>query len=122
MACRVVRSSACIRDLELIFDHLVESYISFGDDPEEAFDRAEARIHSMENFLETLGEMPKRGTLRPELGTGIRTITKDKAIYYFTVHDEIGEVRILAIFFGGQDHQRHMLTRLLLPDGGSGQV
>ncbi|MEQ1616787.1 MAG: hypothetical protein ABL883_00400 [Terricaulis sp.] len=45
---------------------------------------------------------------------GLRSDTKDRAISYFTVDDDARLVRVLAVFFGGQDHQREMLKRLLL--------
>ena len=41
---------------------------------------------------------------------GLRTVTKDRAIFYFLVDEE---VRVLAVFFGGQAHQRAMLRRVL---------
>ena len=37
----------------------------------------------------------------------------DRAIYWFDVDEAARKVRILAVFFGGQDHVRHMLVRLL---------
>jgi len=40
-------------------------------------------------------------------------LTIDRAIYWFDVDEAARKVRILAIFFGGQDHVRHMLVRLL---------
>jgi plasmid stabilization system protein ParE len=43
---------------------------------------------------------------------GLRNVTKDKTVFYFTVHEDLEEVRVLAIFFGGQDHIRKMLMRL----------
>ena len=52
-----------------------------------------------------------QGTLRPELGDGIRNVTKHRAIFYFEVLEE--QIRVLAIFFGGQDHQGRMLLRIL---------
>ena len=35
------------RDFGLIFDHLVRSYLDFGESPERALDRAEARIREI---------------------------------------------------------------------------
>ena len=37
----------------------------------------------------------------------------DRAVSWFDVDEALGKVRILAAFFGGQDHLRHMLFRLL---------
>jgi toxin ParE1/3/4 len=43
-------------------------------------------------------------------------VTKQRAVFYFDVDDDQRLVRILAVFFGGQDHQRAMLRRLLAPE------
>jgi len=40
-------------------------------------------------------------------------LTLDGAIYWFITDEVALQVRVLAMFFGGQDHQRHMLVRLL---------
>jgi hypothetical protein len=42
----------------------------------------------------------------------LRRVTKDKAILYFITDDELAEVRVLAVFFSGQDHLRHIVERL----------
>ena len=44
---------------------------------------------------------------------GLRSVTKDRAIFYFTIDEGKHVVRVLAVFFGGQDHQREMLKRML---------
>ncbi len=49
----------------------------------------------------------------PELLPGLRRVTKNQAIFHFDVDDGEKTLRVLAIFFGGQDHQRHMLKRLV---------
>lgn len=46
------------------------------------------------------------------MAAGLRCVTKERAIFYFKVDDEAKVVQILAIFFSGQDHQRHILKRL----------
>jgi plasmid stabilization system protein ParE len=43
----------------------------------------------------------------------LRHVTIDQAIYWFLVDEDALIVRVLAIFFGGQDHIRRMLARLL---------
>ena len=113
MVYSVLLSQDCIHDLELIFDYLFDGYIGFGDTVEEACQRAEKRIEAIQQEMEHLSEVPHQGTLRPELMSGLRNVTKDQAVFYFKVDDEREEIRILAVFFGGQDHQRHMLVRLL---------
>ena len=112
MAFEVVRSAACSRDLGLILEHLVEAYSAFGEPLPDAFDRAARRIRAIEADMMSLGEAPFQGTVRPALAPGLRQVTKNKAIFYFDIDEMRGEVRVLAVFFGGQDHQRHMLSRL----------
>ncbi|MDE1994609.1 MAG: type II toxin-antitoxin system RelE/ParE family toxin [Rhizobiaceae bacterium] len=112
MVYEVVRSVASDRDLGLILDHLVNSYMTLGDPPADAFERAAQRIRSIEADMLALARTPHQETLRPELGPGLRHVTKNHAVFYFDVDDDNRRVRILAIFFGGQDHVRHMLARL----------
>lgn len=109
---RVERGAAAARDLDSIFDFLLESYLHFGDDLERAFARATARVERMQDELRGLGETPHQGTLRTEMLANLRSVTRDDAVFYFTVDDERRVVRVLAVFFGGQDHQRRMLRRL----------
>lgn len=97
----------------MIFDHLVESYQALGDDSIAAFDRAVSRAEAIKAEMRALGSAPFQGTLRNDLMPGLRHVTKNRTIYYFVADDDARTVRILAVFFGGQDHQRHMLTRLL---------
>lgn len=44
---------------------------------------------------------------------GLRHLALDGAVYWFIADATTRQVRVLAVFFGGQDHQRHMLVRLL---------
>jgi plasmid stabilization system protein ParE len=112
MAFEVVRSADAIRDLELIFDYLVEAYQAFGEPLPEAFDRARKRIESMKLDMRNLVRAPYQGTLMSDVRPGLRHVTKNQAIVYFEV-DEVHEViRILAIFYNGQDHGRHIQARL----------
>ncbi|MEO9338799.1 type II toxin-antitoxin system RelE/ParE family toxin [Mesorhizobium sp. SB112] len=113
MAFRIERSEAAAADLELIFDFLITAGIDFGDDPETVFAHASSRIAEIVQAMERIADAPFQGTLRPELGDGIRNVTKHRAIFYFDVLEEQQPVRILAIFFGGQDHKRRMLIRML---------
>ena len=104
------------RDFELIFEHLCESYIGFGESPEAALARAAQRIMDIRRAADRLAIFPIRGTARDDVLPGVRYLTIDRAIYWFDVDDAARKVRILAIFFGGQDHVRHMLVRLLRED------
>ena len=40
-------------------------------------------------------------------------LLSDGRFYRFDIDDERETVRVLAVFFGGEDHIRHMLVRLL---------
>lgn len=114
MVWRVERAEAVTRDLELIFDFLFESAIALGEDTQTAFDRAAARIVAIEAAAISLARAPHQGTLREDVAPGLRQVTKDRAIFYFDLDAEARCLRLLAVFFGGQDHRRHMLRRLLM--------
>ena len=115
MRFRIEFSAEAERDFALIFDHLFESYRSFGESVEAALDYCEDRIRDIRQEAERLGAAPYRGERHEDLLPGLRHLTIDRAIYWFDVNDEEQRVRILAIFFGGQDQVRHMLSRLLAP-------
>ena len=70
-------------------------------------------MRAIEEALFAVGAAPHQGTLMPDLGPGLRRVTRERAIFYFETDDIAQRVRVLAIFFGGQDHQRRMLVRLL---------
>ncbi|MGV8936605.1 MAG: type II toxin-antitoxin system RelE/ParE family toxin [Allorhizobium sp.] len=112
MAFKVIHSVASDNDLNLIFRHLVDSYVALGDPLSDAFQRAVRRIGVIEADMDSLGRMPHQGTLQPQFGKGVREVTKRRTVFYFHVDDVEGLIRIVAIFFGGQDHQQHMLKRL----------
>jgi plasmid stabilization system protein ParE len=99
--------------LNLIFDHLLETFLSLGDALPDAMERAERRVVEIEDHMDVLGRAPFQGTLSEDLMPGLRHVTKNRAVYYFVADNDAMTVNILAVFFGGQDHQRHMLTRLL---------
>lgn len=116
MPYHVERSVDTDDDLAAIFDFLLNSYMEFGDARDDALERAAARIEGIEHEMLALGDAPHQGTLRPDLLAGLRSVTKQRAIFYFDVDDDLRLVRVLAIFFGGQDHQRAMLQRLSKPE------
>jgi toxin ParE1/3/4 len=109
----VERVPSVDRDVADIFNFLVESYRSFGDDEEAVLARAADRVRKIEAAMPSLGNPPHQETKRENLSPGVRSVTKDRAIYYFSVNDTKRVVRVLAVFFGGQDHSRRMLKRLL---------
>jgi plasmid stabilization system protein ParE len=112
MAFKVIRSTEFDRDLDLIHDHLIKSYTDLGEAFTDAFNRAEGRIETIEADMETLAQSPYQGTLSPEIAPGLRHVTKNRAIFYFQVDDEEQTILVLAVFFGGQDHGRHIQNRL----------
>lgn len=113
MAYRVSFAADTARDFELVFEFLLQSYLDFGETVGTAIDHAEERVHAIRADIETLAKAPHRGTLHDAVLPGLRHVTFGRAIVWFDIVEERGEVRILAIFYGGQDHVRHMLKRLL---------
>ena len=101
------------RDFGLIFDHLFESYVAFGEGTEEALNHAARRAMDIRKAADRLASFPSRGTARDDVLPGIRFLPIARAIYWFDIDRTARKVRILAVFFGGQDHIRHMLVRLL---------
>ena len=61
MAYRIELSEGASRDLETVFDFLIESYLSLGDTVEDALDRAAARLHRIEDAALSLREFPIAG-------------------------------------------------------------
>jgi plasmid stabilization system protein ParE len=110
---RVERATDVDRDLALIFDFLFETHRSFGYSAAEANDLAADRVRHIEQALEALAKAPHQGTEQRDLVPGLRMVTKDRAIFYFVTDAHARTLRVLAVFFGGQDYQRRMLRRLL---------
>lgn len=106
-------SAEAEHDFELIFEHLLQTYQDFGDDLDIALDRAEQRLLTIQSSSRDLAKTPFQGTLRSDILEGLRFVRHNKAIFWFVVNEDHQVIRILAVFFGGQDHLRHMLTRLL---------
>ena len=101
------------RDFGLIFDHLFESYVAFGEGTEEALNHAARRVMDIRRAADQLARFPLRGTARDDVLPGIRFLAIARAISWFDVDRKARKVRVLAVFFGGQDHIRRMLVRLL---------
>jgi len=113
---RIEFAEASERDLELIFDHLFESYLGFGESTAHALDHAALRISDIRAAADRLTLFPERGTARADILPGLRFMVMERAIYWYDVDDQARTVRVLGIFFGGQDHIRRMLIRLLGPE------
>ena len=112
MGFEIIRSLDSDRDLRVILRHLVDSYVNLGDSLPDAIHRASTRARMIEADIDTIALAPHQGTLLPEFSPGLRSVTKNRAVIYFKADDGAQVIRILAIFFGGQDHRRHMLKRL----------
>ncbi|MCY4212601.1 MAG: type II toxin-antitoxin system RelE/ParE family toxin [Gammaproteobacteria bacterium] len=108
------------RDFGLIFDHLLRSYIEFGESLEGALDHAESRIAEIRATAGRVITAPHRGERHDDILPGLRHLAIGRAIYWFDVDDQQQTVRVLAVFFGGQDHVRHMIARLLEDSAESG--
>jgi plasmid stabilization system protein ParE len=109
---RVSRAADVTRDLDLIEDHLVQADQDFGDDLEDAMERAAARIDAALAYMRAFATHPHRGIEHPTIRPGSRTPTGKSFIFYFEGDQAASEVRILAILFGGADHRRQIVDRL----------
>ncbi len=113
MTWRIEFASSAAQDFRLIYDHLVESYVAFGESTPEARDHARRRIDGILDDAVRLTDAPLRGARHDDLLPGLRHLTVGQAVFWFTVADDQGLIRVLAVFFGSQDHHRRMLIRLL---------
>ena len=113
MAFRLEIAVEAERDFGLIFDHLLENYIGFGEGVESAIKHAEARVMEIRAAADRILTAAYRGVRHDDFLPGLRRLTINRAIYWFDVEEENESVRLLAVFFGGQDYVRHMMARLL---------
>jgi toxin ParE1/3/4 len=111
----VVFAADAAQDLALIEEHLVEAYRSFGESTAEASSHAERRVDQIITSSERLALAPFRGEPHDDLLPGLRHLAFDQAVLWFQIDSSLQLVRVLAVFFGGQDHQRRILLRLLQP-------
>ncbi len=100
-------------DFELIFDHLASSYIALGDEPDAALMRAANRIRGIRTSVNVLAQSPHMGTLRSDIQAGLRFVRVEKTAIWFLPDEERTCFVVVALFFGAQDHTRHMLARML---------
>jgi plasmid stabilization system protein ParE len=71
------------------------------------------RIEAIITAAERLATAPLRGEPHDDLLPGLRHLALDRAVYWFRPRAEPRDIQVLAVFFGGQDHQRRMFVRLL---------
>ncbi|MFN4128466.1 MAG: type II toxin-antitoxin system RelE/ParE family toxin [Paracoccaceae bacterium] len=110
---RVVFAAQAVHDLALIEEHLIRSYRDCGESRSEALRHAEVRVEGLIATAERLATAPFRGEAREDVLPALRHLALDNAIFWFIPDPDVHEIRVLAVFFGAQDHQRHMLVRLL---------
>ena len=113
MAFRLEFSAAAERDFDLIFDHLFESYSGFGERTDTAVEHAEARILEIRSAADRILTAPYRGERHDDLLPGLRHLSLGRATYWFEVDEHRETIRVLGVFFGGQDHIRRMPVRLM---------
>ena len=97
----MVFAAAADCDLALIEAFLSKACQDFGDPAYQAAHYAAARVDAM------------CGAVNDDLLPGLRHLAFGQAIYWFQICAEASHTCILAVFYGGQDHQRHLLVRLL---------
>lgn len=113
MAFRLEFSTAAEREFERIFDYLFEIHVGFGERPDEAVEHAAAQILEIRSAADRILTAPHRGDRQDDILPGLRHLALGRTIYRFEVDEGRETVRILGMFFGGQDHIRHMLARLM---------
>ena len=100
---RVELAPEVVSDLAAIARH-VESW---------TLDRALAdrTVAAIRACLGSFGSVPQRGTRRDDLMPGLRIVPfKRRTAIAFTVDDGARTVRILRVFYGGQDYESVLRT------------
>lgn len=113
MVWRLEFSEDVERDFALIFDHLFESYTALGESVEKSLADAGQRLLDIRADADRILIAQLRGEKHDDLLPGLRHLTINRAIFWFVVTEETETVRVLAVFFGSQNHRVHMLRRLL---------
>lgn len=72
-----------------------------------------AKTDEITNFVESLTDFPKIGTVRDELYPGLRAIpASEKAVLCFTVNDKTETIHIICISYAGADWMSRVRGRL----------
>jgi toxin ParE1/3/4 len=109
----VVFAVESINGLVPITEYLTQAYSGFGEALVEAQYHEQERIEAIITAAERLATAPLRGESHDALLPGLRHLALDLAVTWFRPRAEQQEVQVLVVFFGGQDHQRRMMVRLL---------
>ena len=112
---RTRRLLASERDLALISDFLFEACVGFGEHPEDAFARTQARLEAFEGLMLALVERPDPARPGDDVLPGRRRLTRDRVVRDFDIDEAERKVRVLGAFMAGRDHRRTMLARLGRP-------
>ena len=107
---RIELSPEAERDTDSIAVFLARSYLGFGYSATEAFDMAASRTLRLVATARRIATAPHRGERHDHLLPGLRHLTLDDAVFYFVSTDQA--VRIVAIFWSGQDHHRIIADRI----------
>lgn len=113
MGWTVERSAAVGADIEAIYDHLLAALLTFGEPADRAHARCAARTDQIGSQIDDLALTPFQGVRDDTILPDLRHVTKDRAILYFRPDPDRKVVEVLTIFYGGQDHTRRMLARML---------
>jgi plasmid stabilization system protein ParE len=105
-------------DLRAILRHLTDSYVAFGEPRRAARRKAEVRTYGLVASLERLATAPLRGTRLDDLLPGLRHVRLDDLVVWFTPNEDAEAIRVLALFFSGQNHLARMQQRLRFPPQG----
>ncbi len=60
----------------------------------------------------SIGALPYQGMRRDDVRPGLRTAATGRAVIAFDVEEKARSVRILGIFYGGQDYETVLAARL----------
>ena len=110
---RIEFAADVAHDFALIFDHLIAAYVDFGAPRDVALERAAVLISAIQAAADKLAEFHLQGTLRPDILPDVRFVRLNNAVFWFRPEADAQIVRVLAMFFGAQDHIRHMMVHML---------
>ena len=99
-------------DLERIAEHLRASYLAFGDGPHEAAEKALGRVRGIRERRRALARTPHIGTRHDADLPGLRHVTMGRAVYWFVLDEPARTVRLVGVFYGGQDHFSRIMDRV----------
>lgn len=97
-------SRAAINDLRVIAQHLERAT---GD-----IAGAVRRTREIRTFAMSIGALPYQGMRRDDVRPGLRTAATGRAVVAFEVQEKARSVRVLGIFYGGQDYETVLAARL----------